>query len=78
MRITWLFIIALTLANPASAQVASRPAIQSGASVQTPAKKPKLSDSEAEGAKARGATEARERAWDAKTKKAIGGICTGC
>jgi hypothetical protein len=78
MRVTWLSIIALTLANPASAQVASRPAIQSGASVQTPAKKPKLSDSEAEGAKARAANDAREKAWEARTKKAMGGICTGC
>jgi hypothetical protein len=41
-------------------------------------KRPKLSDSEVEGAKARAADEVREKAWDTKTKKSMSGICVGC
>ena len=40
--------------------------------------KPKLGDSDIEAAKARAADEVRQKVWDAKTKKSIGGICVGC
>ena len=40
--------------------------------------KPKLGNSEIEAAKARAADEVRQKVWDAKTKKSMGGICVGC
>jgi hypothetical protein len=70
--------LAFALATSASAQVPDSPLPQSGGSVQIPAKKPKLSHLEFDAAKARAAMEARERAWDARTKKSMNSICTGC
>jgi hypothetical protein len=41
-------------------------------------KKPKLSDSEVKGAKARAADEVRGKAWNTNAKKSMSGICVGC
>ena len=46
--------------------------------MQAPNKKPKLSNSEIEATKARAADEVRHKAWDARTKKSMSGICVGC
>jgi hypothetical protein len=70
------FTIILALASPAASQEAysTQPAMR----VQTPAEKPKLSTTEIEGAKARAVGEAREKARDARMRRDMRGICTGC
>ena len=40
--------------------------------------KPKTGDPEIAAANARAADEVRQKVWDAKTKKSMGGICVGC
>jgi hypothetical protein len=75
---TVVSLLAFAFAASASAQVPGSPSTQSRGSVQTPAKKPNLNDSEFEAAKARAANEAREKAWDLRTKRLMSTICTGC
>ena len=65
------------IAQPPGRARAVQRAPQSAATTPS-TKKPKLSNSEVEATKVRAADEARQKAWDAKTKKSMSGICVGC
>lgn len=59
--------------------VPSRTSRSGQGSMQAPSnKKPELSNSEVDAAKARATDEVRQKAWEAKTKKSMSGICVGC
>jgi hypothetical protein len=80
---TATLIIVLALATPAAAQaVKTAPKIDFGA--QSPAPKPSLSAEEekklgaAMDQKRKAAEESKEKAWDARMKRIMGGICRGC
>ena len=86
MRILVL-AIALALATPVAAQdTKTRPRIDAGG--QTAAPKPKLKAAaspeeqkkldDAMSAKRKAADDAKEKAWDARLKRAMSGICRGC
>jgi hypothetical protein len=85
----FIVAIALTFASPVVAQIPPTPATATGPGVQkgAPAKKPSPSVSAAEADKKLGeanqakreATDAaKQKAWDAKMKRAMSGICRGC
>jgi hypothetical protein len=73
-------IMTLGLISVAEAQTKSRPPTQAGPQQQRAAK-PASTEQEkmdAEGAKAKAAAEAREKARDVRMRREMRGICTGC
>ena len=75
---TLVFVFALAFSGVASAQEIKPLTGQPKPSAQRAATKPKPTSDEAELAKLKARNEAREKAWDEKTKRAMRGICLGC
>ena len=75
---TLVVVFALAFSGLASAQEIKPLTGQPKPSAQRAATKPKPTSDEAELAKLKAKNEARQKAWDEKTKRAMGGICLGC
>ena len=70
-----VIVVAFTFATSASAQQA-KPSAAPPTTVSST--KPKPTSDDAEAARTRAINEARQKAWDEKTKRAMRGICLGC
>ena len=70
-------VFALVFSGEANAQEMT-PLGKPTPSAQRAATKPKPTSDEAELARLKARNEARQKAWDEKTKRAMGGICLGC
>lgn len=71
-------VFAVAFCGLASAQEIKPLTSQPKPTAQRTATKPKPTSDEAELAKLKARNEAREKAWDKKTKRAMSGICLGC